>query len=124
MAMYAKIRRMHFREHLTISEIQRRTSLSRNTIKKWLKGDEGPHPQRRNRDSKLTPFEPLLKLSLETDAHRPKRDRRTVQRLLETIRQKGYTGGYSQLTDFIRRCREHTVITGKSAFVPLKFQLG
>ena len=124
MAMYAKIRRMHFREHLTISEIQRRTSLSRNTIKKWLKGDEGPHQQRRNRDSKLTPFEPLLKLALETDAHRPKRDRRTAKRLLEDIRQKGYTGGYSQLTDFIRRCREHTVITGKSAFVPLKFQLG
>ncbi len=43
MVMYAKIRRMHFREHLTISEIQRRTSLSRNTIKKWLKEDKEPH---------------------------------------------------------------------------------
>ena len=42
MVMFAKIRRMHFREYLTISEIQRRTSLSRNTIKKWLKGDEDP----------------------------------------------------------------------------------
>ncbi len=124
MAMYAKIRRMHFREHLTISEIQRRTSLSRNTIKKWLRGSEAPHQQRRNRDSKLTPFEPLLKLALETDAHRPKRDRRTAKRLFETIRQKGYTGGYSQLTDFIRRTRQHATITGKSAFVPLKFQLG
>ena len=37
LVMYAKIRRMFFREHLSISEIQRRTSLSRNTIKKWLK---------------------------------------------------------------------------------------
>jgi hypothetical protein len=27
------IRRMHFREHLTISEIQRKTTLSRNTKK-------------------------------------------------------------------------------------------
>ncbi len=42
MVMYAKIRRMHFREHLTISEIQRRTSLSRNTIKKWLKEIKEP----------------------------------------------------------------------------------
>jgi transposase len=64
--MYAKIRRMHFREHLTISEIQRRTSLSCNTIKKWLRGSEAPHQQRRNRNSKLTPFEPLHKLALET----------------------------------------------------------
>ena len=37
MVMYAKIRRMFYREHLSINEIQRRTSLSRNTIKKWLK---------------------------------------------------------------------------------------
>ena len=124
MAMYAKIRRMYFREHLTISEIQRRTSLSRNTIKKWLRGGDEPHQQRRNRDSKLTPYEPLLKLALETDAHRPKRDRRTAKRLFETIRQEGYTGGYSQLTDFIRRTRRHATSTGKSAFVPLKFQLG
>ena len=28
MVMYAKIRRMHFREHLSISEIQRRTSFA------------------------------------------------------------------------------------------------
>jgi len=37
MVMYAKIRRMFFREHLSISEIARRTTLTRNTIKKWLK---------------------------------------------------------------------------------------
>jgi len=73
---------------------------------------------------KLTPYEPLLKLALETDAHRPKRDRRTAKPLFEAIRQKGYTGCYAQVTEFIRRCREHTVINGKSAFVPLKFQLG
>lgn len=36
MVIYAKIRRMFFREHLSVSEIRRRTSLSRNTIKKWL----------------------------------------------------------------------------------------
>ena len=32
MVMYAKIRRMFFREHLSISEIARRTTLTRNTI--------------------------------------------------------------------------------------------
>ena len=40
MVMYAKVRRMFFREHLSISEIGRRTSLSRNTIKKWLRAIE------------------------------------------------------------------------------------
>ena len=32
------IRRIFFREHLSISAIERRTSLSRNTVKKWLWG--------------------------------------------------------------------------------------
>lgn len=35
MVMVGKIRRMYFRERLSISEIVRRTSLSRNTVKKW-----------------------------------------------------------------------------------------
>ncbi|MET3139040.1 transposase, partial [Undibacterium sp. GrIS 1.2] len=41
MGMYSKVRRLFYRERLSISEIQRRTSLSRNTIKKWLKEAEG-----------------------------------------------------------------------------------
>ena len=40
MSMYAKVRRMHFREKTPINEIARRTSRSRNTIKKWLKEPE------------------------------------------------------------------------------------
>jgi hypothetical protein len=35
--MFAKVRRLFHRDNLSISEIQRRTSLSRNTIKVWLK---------------------------------------------------------------------------------------
>src|SRR5688572_27216247 len=37
MAMYAKVRRMRLRDGLSISEIARRTSLARNTIKTWLR---------------------------------------------------------------------------------------
>ena len=47
MVMYAKIRRMFFREHLSISEIARRTTLTRNTIKKWLKAADGSEPKYR-----------------------------------------------------------------------------
>ena len=35
MAIHAKVRRMRFRDGLSISEIARRTSLSRKTIKGW-----------------------------------------------------------------------------------------
>ena len=124
MAMYAKIRRMYFREHLTVSEIQRRTSLSRNTIKKWLKDVGEPRYQRPKRDSKLTPFKPQIQLALETDAHRPKRDRRTALMLFRAIQQDGYTGCYAQVTEFIRSCRQAVAMGSKSAYVPLKFELG
>ena len=124
MAMYAKIRRMYFREHLTISEIQRRTSLSRNTIKKWFKETGEPRYQRPKRDSKLTPFKPKIKLALETDAHRPRRDRRTALMIFRSIQRDGYTGCYAQVTEFIRACRQDVAMGSKSAYVPLKFELG
>ncbi len=127
MVIYAKIRRMFYREHLTISEIQRRTSLSRNTIKKWLQEPSGSEPkyQRAKTIGKLTPFEPKLLLALEADSHRPKRDRRTALMLFEAIQKEGFTGGYTIVTDFIRNRRNHAVmVIGKSAFVPLKFEFG
>ena len=34
--MLAKIRRMHFRDHLSLREIAKRTGFSRNTVRSWL----------------------------------------------------------------------------------------
>ena len=41
MDMLGRIRRLRFREGLSISEIVRRTGLSRNTVKSWLKAGKG-----------------------------------------------------------------------------------
>ena len=38
MAILSVIRRWHFREGMSIREIERRTGLSRNTIRKYLRG--------------------------------------------------------------------------------------
>ena len=67
MIMYAKIRRMFYREYLSNNEIQRRTSLSRSTIKKWLRApsDGAVKYQRAKKPVKLTPFESRLLLVLE-----------------------------------------------------------
>jgi transposase len=127
MATFAKVRRMYFRDRLSISEIARRTSLTRNTIKKWLKAPSGvePHYARKPAETKLTPFEPSLLKALQTDAHRPKRDRRTAQVLFQELQQAGFTGAYSRVTAFIRKWRAETASPStKSAFVPLKFALG
>ena len=44
MALLSVIRRWHFREHLSIREICRRTGLSRNTIRKYLRLDVSGQP--------------------------------------------------------------------------------
>jgi transposase len=107
MAMLGKIRRMYFRDGLSLSEISRRTSLSRNTIKKWLKRPQGTEPTYRRlpRPGKLTPYEGMLTRALETDAQRPKRDRRTALKLCAELKAQGYTGGYTLVTNFVRFVR-------------------
>jgi len=39
MALLSVIRRWHYRDHLSIREIARRTGLSRNTVRKHLRSD-------------------------------------------------------------------------------------
>jgi len=127
MAMKGKIRAMHLREGKSISEISRRTSLSRNTIKKWLKtsSDEVPKYRREPMPTKLAPYVQTLAQALRADAHRPRHERRSARALFAQLQAAGYAGGYSRLTDFIRAWREEegkAVLT--TAFVPLKFELG
>jgi len=38
------IRRMYFRDGLSLSEIERRTGLTRKTVRRWLKAAEGVAP--------------------------------------------------------------------------------
>jgi transposase len=127
MAMYAKVRRLYYREKLSLSEIARQTSLSRNTVKKWVKRPEGIVPKyvRPTMAGLLTPYLSQIQLALQVDAHRPKRDRRTKFALFKEIQQDGYVGSYSTLNRYICQWREEAAkVSGKAAFVPLKFQLG
>ena len=103
MAIYAKIRRLHVRDKLSISEIARRTSLSRNTIRKWLRADDGTDIQYRRTPAErvLTPFEPWLLQALKADAHRLKRERRTALMLFGEIQKQGFAGSYSRVSEFV-----------------------
>jgi transposase len=127
MAMIGKIRRMHHRHGKSIREISRITSLSRNTIRKWLDAPLNGEPKYRRQPqaSKLTPYHETLKQALKVDARRPKKERRTALALYGELKAAGYPGGYSRVTDFIRAWRQGE---GKGAaakaFVPLSFELG
>ena len=70
MAMIGKVRRLHYRQQKSVREIARLTSLSRNTIRKWLKAPVAAEPQYRRsaRPGKLTPFHDVLIQALKVDA--------------------------------------------------------
>lgn len=114
MEMIGRVRRMKLREQLSNSEIAKRTGLSRNTVKKWLKapGDQAPKYKRQSGFTKLSAFEATLVQALKADSHRPKHARRSARALLAQLQAQGYRGGYSRLTDFIRGWREQE---GKAA---------
>lgn len=117
---------MYLRDKLSLHEITRRTGLSRNTIRRWLRDAEqvAPPKYRRNeRPSRLSPFYATLEQALRADAHRPKQNRRTAKALYAQIKADGYAGGYTRVTDFIRDWRGRESKT-PHAFIPLKFELG
>ncbi len=127
MALVGKIRGMRMRDGKSISEISRLTSLSRNTIKKWLSTSQSATPKYRRRDgsTKLAPFIQTLTQALEVDARRAKHERRTARALHAQLAAEGYSGGYTRLTDFIREWRDKQgKLISTSAFVPLAFELG
>lgn len=127
MAMIGKVLRMHHREKKSVREIVRATSLSRNTVRKYLRTpvEQPPRYRRKAAMRKLSPFVETVKMALLADARRPRKERRTAKALLKQIAQAGYEGGYTQLTDFIRawRAQQGGVAVGK-AFVPLAFEMG
>lgn len=121
------IRRLKHRDQLSISEIVRRTGVSRNTVKKWLQATELTEPRYRRQPvpTVLTPYVETLEQWLTADSHRPRKERRTALMLYGALREQGFTGSYSRVTEHVRLWRARGGATGTpSAFVPLRFALG
>ena len=128
MDMIGKVRRMHRRDKKTKREISRATGLSRNTVAKWLDEAQPVEPEYRReaaKATKLSAYEAELTQALKADAKRAKKERRTAKALFAQIKAAGYEGGYTRVTDFIRKWRQAEGQGAASkAFVPLKFELG
>jgi transposase len=129
MALLSVMRRWHFREHLSIREICRRTGLSRNTIRKYLRSDAvEPAFKIPERPSKLDPFADRLSAWLKTEANKPRKQKRTILQLHADLVSLGYGGSYNRVAAFARewkadRQREMNT-TGRGVFVPLTFEPG
>ena len=129
MALLSVIRRWFFRDELSIREIARRTGLSRNTIRKYLRSDVvDPKFKVPDRPSKLDAFADKLSAWLKIEAGRPRKQKRTLKQLHADLVALGFDGSYSRVAAFARewkedRHREQQTV-GRGAFVPLAFQPG
>ena len=129
MALLSVIRRWHFREHLSIREICRRTGLSRNTVRKYLRLD-GVEPKFKvpERPSKLDPFADRLSAWLKTESKKNRKQKRTMKQLHADLMGLGYEGSYNRVAAFAREWRDdrqrELQTTGRGTYVPLAFDPG
>lgn len=129
MGLLNVIRRLALREKLPIREIARRTGLSRNTIKKYLKaGTIEPKFSAPERPSKLDPFADKLAAWLKTESAKSRKQRRRLTQLHADLVALGFTGSYNRVAAFAREWRaerqREQQTTGRSTFVPLAFRPG
>ena len=110
---YQRIKQLHEQEHLTAMQIAMAVSLDYRTVIKWLKAARFHSRQSTARSSLLDPYKDQLLQWLE---HHPY----TAQQCFQRLREQGYPGGYSILTDYIRKLRP----VRKPAFLTLAFAPG
>ena len=129
MDLLSVIRRWHFRQHVPIREIERRTGLSRNTIRKYLRSDSvEPKFQVPDRASRLDPFVDKLLVWLRQEAGKSRKQKRSTKQLHADLAALGYDGSYDRVAAFVRqwkmdRQREQQT-SGRGTFVPLVFAAG
>ncbi|WP_430443677.1 IS21 family transposase [Sphingorhabdus contaminans] len=129
MALLSVIWRWHFREGMAIREIERRTGLSRNTIRKYLR-EHTVEPKFKvpDRPSKLDPFAEKLTGWLRIDATKSRKQKRTAKQMHADLVSLGFDGGYGRVAAFVRAWKadrqRDAQTSGRGTFVPLVFAPG
>ncbi|MDV3482756.1 IS21 family transposase, partial [Sphingobium yanoikuyae] len=101
MDLLSVIRRWHFRQEISIREIKRRTGLSRNTIRKYLRSDAvEPSFKVPVRPSKLDPFADKLSAWLRVESKKSRKQKRTAKQLYVDLVELGYDGSYNRVAAF------------------------
>jgi transposase len=129
MALLSVIRRWHFREGMPIREIERRTGLSRNTIRKYLRsGTVEPKFKLADRPSKLDWFAEKLTGWLRIEVGKSRKQRRTAKQMHADLVVLGYDGSYGRVAAFVRAWKSErqrdAQSAGRGTFVPLVFAPG
>ena len=121
-----KIRLCVHRDGKSIRQTAKDLHLSRNTVRKAIRGGETFFQYERNNQPmpKLGLFMDALDALLEEDEKLPKKLRRTTQILFEELQLNGYEGGYDSVRRYVQRWRKDRKGLSKEVFIPLVFEPG
>jgi transposase len=94
-----------FNQELSISEIARRTGHSRGTVRKYLLSPVPPAPQKRQqKPSKLDGYKEYITARLQEYPL-------SAKRIYREIQEKGFTGKYTIVKDFVREVRPKSTVS-------------
>ena len=121
-----KIRVARQRDGKSIRQIARDFHLSRNTVKKALRGETTEFTYARTAQPlpKLGPYEDTLLAGLTSDAGLPRRQQRTAMALFEELQRAGFGGGYDSVRRYIQKWRKQAGERQATAFIPQRFDPG
>jgi len=122
MEFWSEVRRRVLTGELTKRAARREYRLHWDTLTKILENEEPPGYRRRKEREKpvLGPFIPLIQEILEADKKAPKKQRHTAKRIFERLREKGYTGGLTVVSEEVRRIQQRSA----EVFMPLAHRPG
>ena len=113
MGFLSVIRRWALRDKMPIREISRRTGLSRNTIRKYLReGAVEPKFKTPARPSKLDPYADRLSAWLLAQTRKSRKERRTVKQMHADLVKLGYDGSYGRVAAFCSRVARRSAPSG------------
>jgi transposase len=121
-----RVRREHYRGK-SIKEICRSLRLSRNTVRKILRSKATTFEYDRVNNQpqpRLRAWRGELDNMLLANETKPIRERLTLIRLFETLRGRGYEGGYDSVRRYSKRWRQQRGSMTVQVFVPLSFAPG
>lgn len=110
--LFIRIKHYHEEKGLNSSQIARELGLDPRTVAYWLSQNKFRPRKPVKRPSKLDPFKDSIVRMLETHPY-------SAAQILHRIREEGYQGGYTILTDYVRKIRpRRTPAFLKLAFAP------
>ncbi len=122
----ARVRRDYFVDGKSIKAIMRDRKISRNTVRKIVRGGETAfcYERRSQPRPRLEPCLDDLNRLLEENAKQPARCRRTIRQICDVLQESGYEGGYDSVLRYARQWESAHTTGARNAFIPLWFAPG